>query len=38
MRQVDASNMDAEIVLGVDRSLTLRDLLPFDQHYVIADV
>ena len=37
MRQVDPSNLDTEIILGVDRSVTLRDLLPFDQHYEMVE-
>lgn len=28
IRQIDAANLDAEIVLGVERRLRLRDLLP----------
>ncbi len=28
IRQIDPANMDTEIVLGVDRSATLRELLP----------
>jgi cytidine deaminase len=29
IRQVDEANIDTEVVLGADRSVRLRDLLPF---------
>ena len=31
IRQVDASNLDTDVVLGRDRSTTLRELLPFHE-------
>jgi cytidine deaminase len=33
MRQIDSANMETEVILGLERSEKLRDLLPFDQHF-----
>jgi cytidine deaminase len=31
IRQIDPANIDTEVVLGRDRSVKLRELLPFEE-------
>lgn len=38
MRQIDPSNLETEVILGLNHSAKLRDLLPLDQHFEPVDL